>query len=163
MCVTHVQPVTVRKLDLHGNETWRYKAEVLERGDAHIKLQAQFDREDMSFHGLQLKRGDRFVEIFYSQHWFNIFAVHDHEDNHFKGWYCNIGYPAEISENTVSYRDLALDLLVFPDGRQMVLDQDEFARLPLSQVERQNACLALRELQESFQAGRMDHLDGFPR
>jgi hypothetical protein len=45
---------------------------------------------------------------------------------------------------------LALDLLVFPDGRQIVLDEDEFNALPLSEAERQSALAALAELQALF-------------
>ena len=49
-----------------------------------------------------------------------------------RGWYCNIGKPALLDGDCLSYVDLALDLLVFPDGRQFVLDEDEFLRLDLS-------------------------------
>ena len=44
--------------------------------------------------------------------------------------------------------DLALDLVVYPDGRSRVLDEDEFAALPLSAEERSRARRALEELQE---------------
>ena len=50
----------------------------------------------------------------------------------------------------LSYVDLALDLLVFPDGSQLVLDEDEFAALNLSPSEQAAARQALAELQSSF-------------
>jgi predicted RNA-binding protein associated with RNAse of E/G family len=52
--------------------------------------------------------------------------------------------------DVVSYRDLALDLLVFPDGKQIVLDEDEFEVLQIPQADKENAVAALRELQFKF-------------
>ena len=68
-----------------------------------------------------------------------------------KGWYCNITEPAEILDGAVSYMDLAIDLLVYPDGRQLVLDMDEFAALELTDYQRHKALDALKELQHLFQ------------
>lgn len=142
--------ITVSKLDIAGRETWRYSGRVLSRGADFVQLEALFDRDDAVFHGITLRRGDRFVEIFYSSRWYNIFEIYDRDEDTLKGWYCNIGFPAEIEDGRVSYRDLALDLLVFPDGRQLVLDEDEFAELELSDNQRGLARQALTELQEQF-------------
>jgi hypothetical protein len=142
--------ILVRKLDEKGDETWRYQGQVLGRGNSWVRLQAYFNREDLPFHGLLLGQGDRFVETFYNDRWYNIFAIHDRQDDRLKGWYCNIGYPAEITADSVAYRDLALDLLVFPDGRQLVLDQDEFLALDLEPQDRSQALAALQELQVHF-------------
>jgi predicted RNA-binding protein associated with RNAse of E/G family len=43
--------------------------------------------------------------------------------------------------------DLALDLVVLPDGRWVVVDQDEFAGLRLTPEERKQAAQALERLQ----------------
>lgn len=142
--------ITVSKLDINGRETWRYSGKVLERGETFVQLEALFDRDDAVFHGITLRRGDRFVEIFYSKRWYNIFEIYDRDEDTLKGWYCNIGFPAEIEDGRVSYRDLALDLLVFPDGRQFVLDENEFTELPLDEDQRRQARQALDELQEQF-------------
>ena len=80
---------------------------------------------------ITLKRNDRFVETFYSDRWYNIFEIYDRDDDHFKGWYCNIGKPAIIEDDFVSYVDLALDLWVSADGTQTVLDEDELEELNL--------------------------------
>jgi predicted RNA-binding protein associated with RNAse of E/G family len=48
------------------------------------------------------------------------------------------------------FNDLALDLLVFPDGRQIVLDEDEFYSLSLAPQVRQRALTTLGELQTRF-------------
>jgi len=143
----------VRKLDASGREVWRYPAEVVETGPAHVVLQATFDRDDLEFHGLQLRRGDRFVETYYSNRWYNVFAIYDVETAAFKGWYCNIARPAAIGSDGLTCADLALDLLVFPDGRSIVLDVDEFEALSLTGEEQRHARSALEELQRMASLG----------
>lgn len=142
--------ITVNKRNLQGEVTWRYTGKVLERGENFVLLEAKFNRSDLPFHGIILKRGDRFVETFYSDRWYNIFEIYDREDGRFKGWYCNIAYPAEIEHQQVSYIDLALDLLVYPDGQQLVLDEAEFDEMPLSLEVQSQALSALDELQNIF-------------
>ena len=53
-------------------------------------------------------------------------------------------------DNEVHYDDLALDLLVFPDMRQLALDEDEFIALGLNKTDQQHARSALKELQNLF-------------
>jgi uncharacterized protein len=150
MLVNSMPQITVIKQDLEGCETWRYTGKTLERGENFIILEAEFNRADTPFHDIILKQGDRFVERFYTDRWYNIFEIHDREDDQLKGWYSNIGYPAIIEDEQVSYIDLALDLLVYPDGRQQVLDEDEFEEMPLTAEARRKARAALEELQELF-------------
>ena len=142
--------ITVLKLDLNGQVTWRYQGTLVQRDAESVVLEAFFDREDRLFHGMPLRTGDRFVETYYTGRWYNIFEIHGRGDDRLRGWYCNIAKPAMIWGDTLSYVDLALDLLVFPDGRQIVLDEDEFSALPLNDAERQSALVALAELQARF-------------
>jgi predicted RNA-binding protein associated with RNAse of E/G family len=144
------ESIEVIKRNIQGQETWRYTGEVLWRSANAVLLQAPFNRDDTPFHGILLGRGDRFVEIFYTDRWYNIFEIHDRADNHLKGWYCNICQPAVLTANEVSYVDLALDLLVYPDGRQMVLDEDEFIALDIDEGMCQRARVGLEELQALF-------------
>ncbi len=142
--------ITVIKRNFEGSETWRYQGEVLDQDDHRIVLEAYFDREDSVFHGMPLCKGDRFIETYYTDRWYNIFEIHARQDDHLRGWYCNIGFPAEIEGDFLSYIDLALDLLVFPDRRQVILDEEEFNQLPLSPEIRTQARQALENLQTSF-------------
>jgi predicted RNA-binding protein associated with RNAse of E/G family len=155
-------PFIVHKLDAAGREVWRYPAEVLETGPSHIVLQAFFDRDDSVLHGIRLRRGDRFVENFYTDRWYNVFAVYDVETAAFKGWYCNIARPAAIAPDGLTCEDLALDLLVFPNGQSIVLDRDEFEALALSVEERQRALLALEELRRMARRGEGPFTDRRP-
>jgi len=103
--------------------------------------------------GVVLKKDDRFVEYYYSDRWYNIFEIHDRDDDSLKGWYCNIGMPAVIEDGIVSYVDLALDLWVSTSGDQTVLDDDEFESLGLSEELRASALNGLEELKLLFTAG----------
>jgi predicted RNA-binding protein associated with RNAse of E/G family len=145
--------VTVHKLDAQGREVWTYDGIVLERGSHFLILQAFFDRQDADLCGLALHRGDRFVETFYDDRWYNVFAVHDRDTDEHKGWYCNITRPALLTDDAVKAEDLALDLVVFPDGTSHVLDEDEFEGLGLDDVERRQARYAILELRQLAAVG----------
>ena len=142
--------ITVLKLDAQGNQTWRYHGEILQSLADRVVLEAHFDRDDRIFHGMPLRRGDRFLETYFTDRWYNIYEIHAREDDTLRGWYCNIGKPAQPDGDRLSYVDLALDLLVFPDGRQVVLDEDEFLALDISATDRQQALAALDELKQVF-------------
>jgi len=92
------------------------------------------------------KRGDRLIETFYSDRWYNVFAVYDRDDGALKGWYCNVTRPATITDAAVSSDDLALDVWVSTQGEATVLDEDEFAALPLPPADRAAARAALTQL-----------------
>jgi hypothetical protein len=142
--------ITILKLDHQGRETYRYEGELIDRQEHAVVVEAYFDREDTPVDGLVLRKGDRFVETYYDNRWYNIFEVYDPSSKRLKAWYCNIGWPAEFQDNLISYRDLALDLLVFPDGRQKVLDEEEFSSLAISREVREKALVGLVELRERF-------------
>lgn len=151
---TTPKTVSVIKQDLDGNETWRYSGQVLKSYADRIIIEAFFDREDSLFHGLWLCKGDRFLETYYTDRWYNIFEIHNRGDDRLKCWYCNIATPIVIEDGAISYKDLALDLLVFPDGKQIVLDQDEFEELALSPTMRNQALNGLQELQNLFRLNK---------
>ena len=102
---------------------------------------------------LYLQEGDKFIETYFLDKWFNIYEILVQQDGPIKAWYCNISFPAEFFGNTLVYRDLELDLLVYPDGRRKVLDMDDFISLPIDSQVRTAALKALNELQEIFASG----------
>lgn len=140
--------ITVVKNDHGGKEVWRYEGTILARSATCIKLEATFNRPDSVTPYHTFRRGDRFVEWFYSDRWYSIFEMHDVDDDHLTGWYCNISRPAVFADGQVIADDLALDLFVAPDGALTVLDEDEFEALPLDEATRQAARAALAELRE---------------
>jgi len=147
---TNHRTITVLKLNTENQVTWRYQGQVIDEQPDRLTLEAYFDRDDVEFHGIWLRKGDRFVETYFTNRWYNIFEIHARDDDTLRGWYCNVGSPAQIEGATLSYIDLALDLLVYPDHRQVVLDEDEFEHLDISPQVKQQAIDALAALQEQF-------------
>lgn len=130
---------TVIKCDAQGQKVLSYTGRLLKRGEHFICIEATFTFNDRDLGYVVLKKGDVFHEWFYSDRWYNIFRVQDVDTHQLKGWYCNITRPADINENQVASDDLALDVFVYPNGRTLLLDEDEFSELPLSKADRQNA------------------------
>ncbi len=146
--------IRVFKQNLAGEVTWQYAGRVLRREPTSVTLEAYFNRPDMPFLDVVLKQGDRYVETYYSDRWYDVFEIYDRDDGRLKGWYCNVTRPAVITEASVAYVDLALDLWISEDGRQTVLDRDEFQALGLDPPEREQALQALTELQQRFRTER---------
>lgn len=144
--------ITVQKKNPAGEVTYQYEGDMLSRDEHSVVLEALFDRADMPFMDVVFKTGDRFVEYYYTDRWYNIFAIHDREDGHVKGWYCNVGQPAVIQDGIVSYVDLALDLWVSAQGEQTVLDEEEFEALGLNEELRKKALDGLDHLRDLFKS-----------
>lgn len=142
----------ILKKNLANEVTWQYDSEVLRRDENSITVEAFFNRDDMPFQEIILKRNDRFVETFYTDKWYNIFEIYDRDDGALKGWYCNITKPAIIEDASVSYVDLALDLWVSDDGTRKVLDEDELEELGVDEKTKQKVFAGLRELEQYFES-----------
>jgi uncharacterized protein len=141
--------ITVTKHKYGKNEPFSYQGKVLEFDGECLVIEAYFNRDDFPFHGVVLKRNDRFIETYYTRRWYNIFEIHDREDDSLKCWYCNVAEPAVIEDGAVSFVDLALDLLVYTNRRKLVLDEDEFDALHLSPELTETALAALEELKRT--------------
>lgn len=146
--MTELRPtITIHKLNLAGAETFAYSGEVVSRTATSVVVEARFSRFDRLDLGYAMfERGDRFVEYFYADRWYNIFEVHAAGDDRLRGWYCNVTRPADITDNAISAVDLALDAFIYPDGRMLVLDEDEFEALSLTDEDRAAAKGAVDEL-----------------
>lgn len=143
---TSKSDIWVIKQNIQGEETWRYQGNILDRSADSILIEAYFNRSDLDFHGILMRNLDRFLERYYKHHWYNIFEIHDRDDDQLKGWYCNVTQPAIFDSDQIQYIDLALDLLVYPTGDYLVLDEDEFDQLAIDDETRQHARSSLDEL-----------------
>jgi protein associated with RNAse G/E len=92
------------------------------------------------------QRGDRFVEYFYTDRWYNIFAVYTGQEGDLKGWYCNVCRPARVEATAVYCDDLALDVWVGATGEIALLDEEEFEALDLSDKERNRGKTAVQQI-----------------
>lgn len=140
--------ITVHKLNHLGQEKVKYSGEVLELTGHQIILEAHFALPDKDAGYVVFANGDRFIEYFYSDRWYNIFMMFSGATGVLKGWYCNITRPAKLTPTDIWADDLALDVFVQPTGEQLVLDEDEFAELGLGETEQAQARAALVELQQ---------------
>ena len=153
------EAVIVDKLNLAGEVTVQWSGRVLRRSERELVLEAIFTHSARDLGYVRMGPGDRFVEHYYTDRWYNVFAIYDAADGRFKGWYCNITRPAEISGGRgagvrVRAVDLALDYFRQPGGREFILDEEEFAALPLDATEANAARAALNELRALAAAGQ---------
>jgi uncharacterized protein len=142
--------VVIIKNNHKGVELWRYSGKIIAETPKGIIAEAYFNRSDLEFNGILLKEGDRFLELYLFEKWFNIYEIYDRDSSLLKAWYCNVTRPVRVTDHIIAYDDLALDLLVFPDKRQLALDEDEFIMLDLNKDDQRYARLALKELQTLF-------------
>lgn len=143
---------TIYKRDHQGREVWRYGGIVVERGANYVCIRARFASRDVVDVGaLVFRRGDLMTEWFYNDRYYNVFMVQD-GDGPVKGWYCNITRPAHITSDSAASDDLALDVVVGPEGSITLLDEDEFATLNLSEAEHQAARRAVDAIRRAVLA-----------
>ncbi len=143
-----MRTTTVHKLDAQGTEVRRYSGRILRRSKASVTLEAVFALDDIDLGLLLLRRGDRMVETFYADRWYNVFVIFEGGSRNRKGWYCNLTRPARLEQSDIYSEDLALDVLVSADGTIRLMDEAEFASLDLSPTERSEVRRAVEELRD---------------
>lgn len=159
--------VHVRKLKPGGQLDYAWDGVVVRCDSSGIVLRAEFNVDVVERAFATFRRGDVFFEFYYFApdgrdgrgRNYNVFQI-SHADGTLKGWYCNLGLPAEldVAKGELSYVDLALDVWANPDGSFVVLDEDELAEL----LER------YPDLADAAEKGRADLLElaksaGLPR
>jgi protein associated with RNAse G/E len=151
-------PVHVCKLKPGGQLDYAWDGVVVRCDATGIVLRAEFNVDLVERHFATFRRGDVFVEFYYWQpesagaavRNYNVFQI-SQPDGTLKGWYCNLGLPAQLDASTgdLSYVDLALDVWANPDGSFVVLDEDELEELLDKHP----------ELTEAARQGRADLID----
>jgi uncharacterized protein len=144
-----------------GDEVWRYDGQVITQNGTAVLIDARFNRDDFVFNGMPLNQGDRFIEAYYQDRWFNIMEIYQGESDHLKGWYCNVTFPALISKNEIHYRDLALDVLIFADRHYLILDEDEFDELELPEEIKKKARSSVDEILLLFETNDFQPVQGW--
>ena len=138
--------ITIIKLDPAGREKIRYTGELVSRSDHELVVQAAWTLPARDLGYTRFEPGDLFTEYYYTDRWFNVFAISDQPGVR-KGWYCNITEPAQFFPDRVTQVDLYLDVWVDPSGAPLILDEDEFrAATNLTSDQRTMAQQALQAL-----------------
>jgi predicted RNA-binding protein associated with RNAse of E/G family len=144
--------IRVSKRNHRGEELLTYEGTLNASGEVWACLTALFNYADKDAGYVVFGRGDTFVEWYYRDRWYNVFVLFDRDDGHLKGWYCNITRPAEFGAGTIAADDLALDVFVSPGRDVLVLDEDEFAALVLSDAEQSSAWDAVEAIRQAVAA-----------
>ncbi len=121
--------VTVTKLNWRGEKVYSWQGEVWASGrdGASVALRAVWAgpgtariSDEVTF-----EPGDVFYEHYDAGKPYGLWQVLSPDEARLKCWYCNISTPAEFGDDTITFRDLLLDVLLLPDGRHEVLDRDD--------------------------------------
>ena len=120
------QQVTVisRKYDLMVRRSWNCGL-ASRKGDLLVIVGVFGETVDHAHLG-HISRGTVSFEYYWLDRWYNIFRFHE-PDGQFRNYYCNINMPPKFDGITLDYVDLDIDLIVWPDGRVVTLDEDDFA------------------------------------
>jgi uncharacterized protein len=144
--------VTVNKLNTLGEIKIQYQGEVLEHLADGIIIRAYWKLPFKDLGYTCFEPGDRFIEYYYTDRWFNIFDI-SNASNERKGWYCNITEPVDIFDDQIKQKDLLLDVWVDPWGRPLILDEDEFeVDTTLDDRQRKGARKGLQDLLQMIAA-----------
>jgi uncharacterized protein len=152
------QQITVIKLSPQGEEKVRYTGHIVELLSHSIVLQAHWALPMHDLGYTRFEPQDQFKEYYYTDRWFNIFAISSVLGIH-KGWYCNVAEPAQLSQDAIRQVDLLLDVWINPAGEPLILDEEEFATAAvtvLTERQQRGARQGLQMLLQMLQARQED-------
>ena len=133
--------LTVFKQNHLGEPVFSWKGELIAETPTSRLISARFSGADaVPVDKVTFRKDDLMLERYYTDRWYNLFEVHQGSSDQVKCWYLNLSYPAQFSAESIIWQDLALDLVVYPNGEYRLLDEDEFNALPL-EVEVRRHCL----------------------
>ena len=105
-----------------------YPVRVLRWRPCHVIVSGVFGPE-VAGRSPIFRPGDVTAEFFWRDRWWNVIAGYAAGTGDLRGYYCNVAKtPRWHTEPApaIAYTDLDLDLVVFPDGRIELHDEDEF-------------------------------------
>lgn len=129
--------ITIIKHSAGNNTSFKWPSKLIKESVNMCLVDARFNGKPGNIGKISIQTGDRFVERYYDDRWYNAWKIYEAESDVLKCYYFNISRPAVFKDESIEWEDLALDLVVFPDGTRMLLDQDEFALLDLDEETRQ--------------------------
>ena len=148
--------IQAKKYDGRIRKVWY--GGVLSESPELIVLVAKFE-EDVHHNDLgHIKAGTISFEHFLFQKWYNIFRFHQ-PSGELLAYYINISMPPILEGNTLSYIDLDIDVVVWPDKLVNVLDLDDFEKNQLKygypEEVIKNAEGSLKDVLELIEAGNL--------
>jgi uncharacterized protein len=121
--VNQVIQVESQKLDGSSHKAW--PAKLLQFKANLLVVEAVFPTSVSHQLLGEIPAGTVSIEYYWLDRWYNIFRFLNATGG-LRNYYCNITMPPAFNGKTLSYKDLDLDLVVFPDGSSQILDEAEF-------------------------------------
>ncbi len=104
--------VLSQKYDTHPHYTW--PAVLLGNDGQQLHLEYVASNASYSLHF-----------TFWRDRWYNVLTYYQ-ADRSLHHLYCNVAMPPSIQDHTITFIDLDLDVVFWPDGTREILDEDEF-------------------------------------
>jgi uncharacterized protein len=117
--------INSRKFDGSISKSWA--GELIEENSSLLLYRGVFDRDVIHEHLGLIECGTISYEYFWLDRWYNIFRFHK-ADGTFRNFYCNIAMPPTVNEDLIDFVDLDIDMIVDPNGRFVIHDEDEYER-----------------------------------
>ena len=150
--------VTVKSLKYDNSVQRTWSASLIENSGDMLVLEGVFDRDIVHSDLGHIEAGTVSIEYFWLNRWYSIFQFLG-PNRQLRNYYCNVNMPPVFSRSTLSFVDLDLDVVVWPDNRYSVLDEAEFEENALSfaypQHVRERAIIALDELIALIESGSL--------
>lgn len=125
-----VDVIEIVKFSPSGKPLVRYTGTTIPSPDGWVAARAEWVHGDMDLGYLTFLNGDSLYEYFSLERPYNAFALF-RADGEFAGWYCNVTRPTSVCGGEIHWHDLYLDVIVYPDSRTLVLDEDELEEAEL--------------------------------
>jgi protein associated with RNAse G/E len=114
----------VVKLRPDGTPAARYPATEVDAPPGWIAVRAVWGYGRVDIGHFTFEPGDILLEYFSLERPYNAFATF-RPTGELAGWYSNVTYPTEVTDDEIRWHDLWVDVLLLPDGEVVVLDEDE--------------------------------------
>lgn len=116
---------TVNSLRYDHSVRRSWECDLVTRSNEVVELVGQFDGEVQHSELGLIKTGTQSIEFFYTSRWYNHFIFLE-PNGSLRNHYFNICMPPTIGKSMIDYVDLDIDLVVWPNGKVITLDLDEF-------------------------------------
>lgn len=118
-------PFTINSRKYDGTIRRSWKCEFVAADGDSIDLVGRFEVEVEHPDLGRIEKGTVSHERFYLNRWYNYFRF-EHPAGTLRNYYINICMPPRISAGVIDYVDLDIDVIVWPDGRVVTVDVEEF-------------------------------------
>lgn len=115
--------INSRKLDGTVRRSWTCR--FVSQQDSHLIFEGEFESDVVHPDLGHIVAGTRSVEHYWLDRWYNVFRFFE-PTGEFRNIYYNINMPPTLSDGALDYVDLDIDIVVWPDGRVVILDESDF-------------------------------------